>query len=124
MSITIDSIVYDVPLKVVNRKAEMLFKYAERTEDGHLQSELIGVFYNYDVEAGMSANNVTDYAALWVKITEPVENHEITMPDESGTLTFDCYFANIRDEVSKTGATNYFRNLAFSVIAVSPARTP
>lgn len=125
MSIIIDSTTYDIPLKVVKRKAELLFKFAERTQDGHLHSEIIGTFYNFDCEAGMSANNVSDYAALWVKITEPTETHEITMPDESGTLTFDCYFANISDQVvrQKSG-TNYFRNLAFSVIATTPARTP
>lgn len=120
----IDTVTYDIPIKVLSRKAEILFKYAERTADGVLRSEAIGTYYNYDLECGMSKNNVTDYAALWLKLTEPTGTHEITLPDESGTLTFDCYFSNIKDEVSKTGATNYFRNLSFSVIAISPARTP
>lgn len=125
MSIVIDSITYDVPLKVVKRKAELLFKYAERTEDGNLKGETIGTYYNFDCEAGMSANNVSDYAALWVKLTDPNHEHEITMPDESGDLTFNCYFANISDQVATQKAgTNYFRNLSFSVIAISPARTP
>ena len=124
MSIIIDSTTYNIPLKVVKRKADLLFKFAERTQDGHLHSEIIGTFYNFDLEVGMSANNVSDYAALWVKVTEPTETHEITLPDESGTLIFDCYFANISDVVVKQGSTNYFRNLAFSVIATTPARTP
>jgi hypothetical protein len=125
MSIVIDSTTYNIPFKVVNRKADLLFKDgAGRTEDGVLHAEILGVYYNYDLEMGMSANNVSDYAALWVKLTEPVNLHEITLPDESGTLTFDCYFANIKDTVIKQGATNYFRNLTFSVIAIFPARTP
>ena len=124
MSIIIDTVTYNLPLKIVNRKAEILFKFAERTADGVLHSEPIGTYYNYDVEVGMSKNNVTDYAALWLKLTEPTGEHEITLPDESGDLTFDCYFANIKDDVAKTGATNYFRNLSFSVIAISPARVP
>lgn len=124
MSITIDGTTYDVPIKTLKRKAEFLDKYAERTEDGVLHRELIGTYYNYELQAGMSANNSTDYAALWVKLTEPVASHSIVLPDESGTLTFDCYFAGISDDVDRTGATNYFRNLSFSVIAVSPARTP
>lgn len=124
MSIIIDSITYNVPIKVLNRKADMLYKYAERTEDGNLKSELIGVYFNYDVQAGMSINNVADYAALWLKLTEPVETHTITLPDESGTITYDCYFAGIKDEVAKEGTTNYFRNLTFSAIARGPARTP
>ncbi len=119
--IVIDSTTYNIPLKTLNRKAEMLYKYAERTEDGVLKSELIGVYINYDFEAGMSANNISDYADLFLKLTEPVETHEITVLGD----TFTCYFANIRDEVSKiTDANPYFRNLTFSVIATSPARTP
>lgn len=125
MSLVIDGVTYNIPLKVVNRKADMLYKYAERTVDGKLHSELIGVYYNYDLECGPSRENPSHYTALWVKLTQPVEEHEITLPDESGSLTFDCYFANIRDEVVRQkGGTNYFRNLSFSVIAISPARTP
>ena len=125
MSLVIDSVTYNLPIKIINRKADALYKYAERVESGELKSELIGFYFNYDVEVGQSANNIVDYAALWVKITEPVESHEITMPDESGTLTFDCYFANIKDEVVKwKTAQNYFRNLSFSIIAISPSRVP
>lgn len=132
MSITIADAVtgynpatYNLPVKVVKRKADLLFKTAERTEDGVLHSELIGVYYNYDVEIGQSANNVADYAALWVKITSAVESHKITMPDESGNKIFDCYFAAIKDEAVKWNSSqNYFRNLSFSIIAISPAVTP
>ena len=121
--ITIDRITYNVPIKVINRKVEMLYKNGKRSEDGVLHSELIGVYFNYDVEAGMSPRNVSDYTALWLKITEPVEKHEVVMPDVGGTRTFFAYFANIKDEVAKVGTPNHFRNLSFSVIATSPART-
>lgn len=125
MTITIDSVTYDLPLKVVNRTASSLMKYAERTEDGVLHTETIGWFYNYDVEIGQSKNNVADYAALWVKLSAAVESHEITLPDEDGTKTFNCYFAGVKDEAVKWNTTqNYFRNLSFSIIAISPAVTP
>jgi len=121
MTITIDSIAYDLPFKAIKRKADTLYKYAERTEDGVLHSELIGVYFNYDLEIGMSKYNVSDYAALYLKLTEPVETHTISLL----STTFDCYFANINDEAVKIkGATNYFRNLSFSVIAISPSRVP
>lgn len=123
--IIIDGTTYQVPIKTISRKADMLYKYAERVESGDLKSELIGVYFNYDLVAGMSENNIVDYAALWLKLTEPVETHTINLPDESGHVTFTCYFSGIRDEVVKiTEENNYFRNLTFSVIATSPARTP
>jgi hypothetical protein len=120
VTIVIDSVTYDVPIKALRRKADKLYKYAERTEDGVLHSELIGVYFNYELQAGMSVSNVADYAALWTKITSADESYSITV---LGT-TFNCYFANINDEVVKDKATDHFRNLTFSVIAISPALTP
>lgn len=126
MSIVIDTVTYNIPLKIVSRKPEFLYKYAERLQNGTLVAELLGVYYNFDVECGMSENNVTDYAALYLKITEPVVFHQITMPAPSGYGTFDCYFANVRDESIKwyANGTQYFRGLTFSVIQKSPARVP
>lgn len=123
--IIIDGIEYAIPYAVISRKADKLYKYAERTEDGKLRSEVIGVYFNYSLQMGMSANNVASYAALWNTITSPRESYVVTLPNERGGLTFEAYFANIKDEVSKEkGGTTYFRNLTFDVIAISPARTP
>ena len=129
MPITIDSTTYDVPLLIVGREFEPLDKYAERTEDGKLQRELIGFYFNYSVQTGMSKNNQTDYDALMIKLTEPVEFHTITMPAISGTFeTFECYFSGIRDEVYKwtddPGGVTYSRRLTFRVIARDATRTP
>jgi hypothetical protein len=124
--ITIDSVSYDVGIKVLNCKADPLYKFAERTEDGVLHSELIGFYFNYELEAGQSALNESAYDALWLKITEPVESHTIVMPNKGSDLTFSCYFANISDVVIKwtEGGVDFYRDLRFSVIAISPARTP
>jgi hypothetical protein len=119
--IVIDTITYNIPIKVLKRKAEFLYKYAERTEDGVLHSELIGVYLNFDVQCGMSSNNVTDYAALYLKVTEPVTSHEVTFLGD----TFDAYFAGVSDDVAKDyGSSQFYRDLVFSVIAISPTRTP
>ena len=124
--IIIDGVTYSIPYKTIKRKADKLYKFADRTEDGKLHSELIGVFYNFSLEMGMSANNIAEYAALWVEITAPVESYTVSLPNETGSLTFEAYFANIQDEVvkAKIDGTVYFRNLTFDVIAISPARTP
>jgi hypothetical protein len=125
MSLTIDGATYNLPMKVINRTASAVYKYAERVETGDLKSEIIGFWYNFDVEVGQSINNVADYNALWIKLSEAVESHTITMPNGASDLTFSCYFASIKDEVSKQkGGTNYFRNLSFSIIGTSPAVVP
>jgi hypothetical protein len=122
--IQIDGLTYNIPYKAIRRKADMLYKFAERSEDGVLHSELIGVYFNFSLEFGMSANNSTAYVDLWLKLTEPITSHEVTLPNEGSGITFDAYFSNIRDEIVKEANPNRFRDLTVDVIAISPARTP
>lgn len=125
MTIVIDATTYDIPVLSIKRKAEFLDKYAERTEDGILHRELIGVYYNYELEFGRTTNT-TEYAALWTKLTEPEEFHTVTVPDGDGDpLTFTAYFAGVGDELRKnTDAKTFWKNLTVNFIAQSPARTP
>lgn len=121
--ITIDGIVYNVPVVALKRKADFLDKYAERTQDGKLHRELIGVYFNYQLEFGSSAP-VTEYAALWNKLTEPVEFHEVTVPDEDGDYTFTAYVSNVGDTLVKAkDAKRFWKELTVNFIAESPARS-
>lgn len=122
MTIVIDSVSYDIPILSIKRKAEFLDKYAERTEDGVLHRELIGVYFNYELAFGRT-QNTTEYAALWAKLTEVQEFHEVTVPDLDGApYTFQAYFAGISDEVHKeTDAKTFWKNLVVNFIAQSPA---
>ena len=120
--ITIDGNTYDVPVKVMKRKAEYLYKYAERTIDGKLHSELIGVYFNYQLTFSTAA--MADYASLWAKLTEPVEFHTIVIPDEDGDHTFEAYFSNVADEFKKVDDTNrWMKDLTVNFIAQEPARS-
>lgn len=124
MSLVIDGTTYNVPVLSIGRKADFLDKYAERTEDGVLHRELIGVYFNYQLKLGSSASN-TEYAALWAKLTEPTEFHTVIVPDEDGDFTFTAYFANISDELRKDkgAAQKFWKNLTVNFIAKEPART-
>lgn len=119
--IIIDGITYDVPVLEMTRNAEFLDKYAERTEDGTLQRELIGVYFNYTIQFGRTSDTA-EYAALWQKLTEASEFHEVTVPDESGDYTFTAYFSSVSDKVRKIqGATNFWKDLTVRFIARVPA---
>lgn len=125
MTIIIDTITYDIPVKRIRRTADFLDKYAERTEDGILHRELIGVYFNYQLELGRTTNT-TEYAALWLKLTEPVEFHTVTVPDEDAApLTFTAYFAGVSDELRKeTDVKTFWQDLTVNFISESPTRTP
>lgn len=123
--IIIDGTTYNIPVVKIQRLAEFLDKFAERTENGVLRRELIGVYYNYSLEFGRT-DDVAEYAALWDKLTEPTEFHTVTVPDEDDdfSFTFTAYFSGIKDEVHRvTNAKTFFKGLTVRFIAQSPART-
>ena len=124
--ISIDGIYFDVPLVSLKRSADVLDKYAERTEDGVLHREIIGVYYNYTLNIGTSdAFGQNSYDALWDKLTEPVEFHEISLPTSKGTYTFTAYISSVSDEYMKIYKEDAsFKNLTCKFTAKEPARRP
>lgn len=120
--IIIDGEKFDVEVESINRSADFLDKYAERTESGDLERELIGVYFNYKLKL-FPGSSRSEYARLWNKLTEPTEFHTVVVPDESGEYTFTAYFANVADRLLRQrGAKNYWTDLTVDFIAKSPAR--
>lgn len=124
--IIVDGIFFDIPMVSLKRSADFLDKYAERTEDGELQRELIGVYYNYTLTAGTSTDfGETDYEAFWNKMTEPVEFHDISIPTQSGYYTFRGYISSVSDEYKKILENEaVFTGFTCKMIAQSPTRRP
>lgn len=121
--IVIDGEQFKIDVLSVKRSADFLDKYAERLANGHLRRELIGVYFNYKLQFGPGLDR-KEYARLWDKLTEPVEFHEVTVPDEDGDYTFTAYFSNVGDELlRKKAEKNYWKNLTANFIAQKPART-
>lgn len=120
--ITIDGTAYNVGVISLKRKGEFLDKFAERTEDGILHRELIGVYFNYQLKLGWSYDDPSSYNSLWTKLTQPKEFHEVTVPDgSSGNFTFQAYFSNVGDELFLHRYGNhYWRNLTVNFIAKEP----
>ena len=123
--ITVDGTRYNVGVISLKRKADFLDKYANRTEDGVLHRELIGVYFNYQLQLGWSLPDPNGYNKLRDKLTEPKEFHTVTVPDgSSDNYTFTAYFSNVGDDLflSRAGK-HYWKNLTVNFIAREPART-
>jgi nucleoid-associated protein YejK len=123
--IVIDGTTYNVPVIALDETCDFLDKYAERTEDGKLHRELIGCYFNQKIQFG-SPTDTAALAALWNKLTEPVEFHTVTVPDEDGVdFTFTAYFSNVKRTLRKhTDAKTFWKSLTVNFTAQSPARTP
>lgn len=123
--IVLDDETYNVPILSMTRTADFLDKYAERTLDGNLNREIIGVYFNYQIAFGKAAS-VSEYARLWEKLTEPKEFHTVRVPDENNFHEFTAYFASVKDQfvrVSSDGVTRWMKGLTVNFIARTPARS-
>lgn len=120
--ITIDGVTYKVPVVSLQRKGDFLDKYANRTEEGELERELIGVYFNYQLKFGFTTD-YREYARLWDKVTEPVEFHTVTVPNGPSEYTFIAYMSNVSDElIVKHDGVSYYGGLTVNFTAKSPAR--
>lgn len=123
--LVIDGVNYNIPLVSIKRTADFLEKYANRTEDGDVHIETIGVYKNYTISIG-TINDKATYDKLFEHITD-VDNrfHEVTLPDANGNFSFYGYFSSIADEIEKvfeSGAE--FKNLTWKMTSKKPYKKP
>ena len=122
--IYIDGQFFDVPLVSVKRNFDFLDKYAERTEDGDLKRELIGVYANYTMNFGIIDDDDL-YERLVDKLTEPVEFHDFVLPSTKRSYSFRGYVSSLSDEMLKIEKnTVKFQGLTCKYIAKKPFRRP
>lgn len=120
--LTIDGTIYNIKVKTgVKRNADFLDKYAQRTDDGDLKRELIGVYFNYrEIRFERQTDeNYDEYEDLYDKLTEAEEFHTINIAGE----TFEAYFSNVSDTMYlyKHGRP-YYKDLTVNFTAKMPAR--
>lgn len=120
--IKIDGVSYQVAITSLKRKADILDKYAERTEDGHLHREVIGTYHNYTLAIGI-VNDLDLYNTLFDVLSEPVESHMVELPHDH--VLFEGYFSSVQDEIDRINdrGTRY-KGLTCNLIATKPRRTP
>lgn len=122
--VTVDGVDYNAAVINLKRSADFLDSYAERTMDGILHRELIGVYFNYELDIGFSQWDRKSYDAFYDKITEKREFHEVKLPfGRNYYHTFTAYVSGVSDKLFKDDDGNFFwKGLKVKFIAKSPAR--
>lgn len=122
--LVIDGISYNIPFVSIKRTIDFLEKYAERTEDGDIKIETIGVYKNYKISIG-----TIDDPILYDKLIEHItdcENrfHTVILPDASKNFEFYGYFSSIEDEVERilSDSTKY-KGLSWKMTSKKPTKT-
>ena len=118
--IKIDGKSYDIRIASLKRKADILDKFATRSEDGVLHREVIGTYYNYTLE--LYSNDKQVYNEVFEVLSNPVPSHRVELPTDH--VAFDGYFSSISDEVVRIdtdGLTKYHK-LTCRLTAVRPRK--
>lgn len=121
---SIDGKYYDVLVGSIKRQA----KIEEGKESGTLingsyDRDLIGTYYEYDVEFGVNKLNPAEYDELYECLTEPTEYHTIIMPYGQSTLTFTAYIDSVTDEYVKVIAGNkLWRGMSVTFTSQAPIK--
>lgn len=123
--LVIDGVSYNIPFVSIKRSMDFLEKYADRTEDGDIKIETIGLYKNYDIAIG-TIDDVELYDKLIEHITD-CENrfHTVVLPDASKNFEFYGYFSSIKDEIEKilSDGTKY-KGLTWKMTSKKPTKRP
>ena len=121
----IDNIDFTAGLININRKVNILDRYAERTINGDLKREILGVYYNYSLTFSQFWD-MNQYDKLFSKLTEPKEFHTIYLPKNNGYYEFQGYIAGVEDviEFSKNESERIITGLKCDIISKQPTFRP
>lgn len=124
---TMDGVQYNVvvPAGGLKRKFKILDgENAGRSLDGTMDRDIIGTYYNYDLNLETSKSSLEEYDRLYEQLSAPVDYHTITFPYAQETLTFKAYVTDGADTLSRVSkGKNYWSGLTIQFIAMSPYRT-
>lgn len=106
----------------IKETADFLDNYANRTEDGDLKRDLIGVFFNFtDIKfEPQTERNYDEFERLWNKLTEPEEFHTVKIAN----FEFKAYFNNVSRVINDfRGGKAYKKDMTVNFTAKKPARS-
>jgi hypothetical protein len=108
----------------IERSADKLDKYAERTLDGVLRREVIGTYVNYKLTFGNNVKDNEKYKSMFRELVRPADFVKITIPVEDKEYTFEGYIASVRDSIVYLGKNKrIYEGLECDIVAKSPTWT-
>jgi len=124
MSIIIDDVRYNVRISDDKVSSDVISKFAERTDDGILHQEVLGVYFNFELEFE-PIRNPQLHNRFFMDLTAPIAERTVTLPGLLTTYTFRCYIrvdpvAIIRHKLSG----NTYEAIKARFISIAPARRP
>lgn len=125
MTITVDNVQYDVLVSGLSRSFQVLDgDNAGRTLSGRMVRDVIGTYYNYEMQIRPIVGKYSDYDDLYQVLSAPVDSHSVVLPYGQSTLSFEAYVTSGQDSlIRKKTSETYWNGLSVQFIAMEPQRT-
>lgn len=123
---TVDGVAYKVkvPPGGLKRSFDVLDgPNAGRMLGGAMTRDLIGTFYNYQLEINRDGASLEEYDRLFEVLSAPVDAHTVTFPYGQDTLTFRAYVTKGNDSLTRrSNGRSYWGGLSIQFVAMAPQR--
>ncbi|WP_206460241.1 hypothetical protein [Anaerovorax sp. IOR16] len=119
---TIDGVGFDCSVDKLERRGQVLeTNNSGRSKSGVMNREIIGTYYNYSMQ--IEQEDIEQYDRLYYALTAPVDSHVLTIPYGQGTLTFNAYVTQARDNLTFINSDiKKWSGLEIEFMAMAPAR--
>lgn len=125
---TVDGTAYGVkvPTGGLKRSFDIMDgQNAGRMLSGRMTRDIIGTFYNYELQIERDSASLAEYDSLFQVLSAPVDYHTVVFPYGQETLTFQAYVTKGSDSLVRiAGDKNYWGGLTIQFVAMEPQRTP
>lgn len=96
---------------------------AGRMLGGRMTRDVVGTFYNYQLEISRDGASLEEYDRLFEVLSAPVDSHTVTFPYGQDTLTFEAYVTKGNDSLlRKNKGKSYWGGLSVQFVAMAPQR--
>lgn len=126
MKLTVDNVQYNVLVTSLNRSARIKeSKLSGDVKSGRHFRDLVGTYYDYDMEIATDRLSQAEYDSLYEALTAPVESHVVILPYGRTALQFDAYIQSVDDScIADNGTDRLWGNLSVKFYAIKPQRRP
>lgn len=122
----IDGISYDVEVKNLTRSFDILDgTKAGRAINGGMIRDIIGTYYNYEMDLDTSRMNYTEYDNLYERLSAPQDSHHLEIPYGQSMLEFEAYVSSGSDTLKRKDLNGtWWEGLKVKFVAMEPQRRP
>ena len=121
--ISIDGITWNDILVSVERTAEMTAsEISGMLLDKSYFNDVLGTWMRYTVTVAVPFGQEDNYAALYEKLTEPVDGHVCILPYNNTTITITARIETVSDVYVRMPNGTHWRQTKFECIANHPTK--